>query len=255
MLLGMMLSTMVMAQHSIYVSTSVAGNTVIPLQTLKDSKGAIGVQPQIGLGYHLRHQHFLMNIGVEAAYRYQWQYLTDADAPSDAIDSEGEPYIRHERRIDRVASNRDLLIHVPVLFGGQFNNAYFFVGPVYSIRCAGWSKENGVISITGTPAYYLGEYHDMPEHGFMTGEKYTTDDQRMATMSDVLLHVEAGARLLPYEDAEISAFSKPFALYLGAYAEYGFLHMSDGWADFNLGVRLRMVFNLPKPHHCICYED
>lgn len=217
---------------------------------------SIGGLCEIGGQYRLYHQHFLFDVGVGAQYAYVNDYLKDINTDEWLIDDEDEPYLGHLIYTNRHDLSHQLSVVLPVRVGFEYNRFYFLTGAKISARVYGTAHEEGRRSTTGDYTYYMETFHDMPEHGFYSGEEYSLDPQSVSSKTNVFFSLEMGGRLGEFfEGVGFQRNASKKRYYLGAVAEFGLLDLSRQQMNYNIGIKFTMLFQQsPKPKCVICKD-
>ncbi len=216
-------------------------------ETLQRSNG---MAPGFGVGYRYIWKHLSVDIGLGAQYRHCWNRpyaIMDIQSPD--VDREGYAYLGHNTWEERTQMMQHVGVQLPLMIGAEWDNFYFLVGAKANLDVWGRRAEQGLYSLTGEYDRYVDPFSTMPENGFASEEKYTTDPVNLSIGWDVRVCAELGYRITSI------VTSKAPVWYIGAFAEYGVVTAKDTYNPLLIGARLTVLLPLPTRHVCNCLPD
>lgn len=220
--------------------------------TIRTSAGA---NTSLGFGYRLRHKHFLFDTGLGVGYAYIHNSLEDLTTVSDMQDEDGEWFHANHYYTQRKDNKQVVALQIPVLLGGEWNKLYALAGVKLSANIYGASTLNGLYTLTGEYDRFIDPFEQMPTHNFVTDQPYTTERTALESTFDIRLAAEFGGRLTDREsDDNIYRTGPRTDVYLAAFAEYSVYHSAQT-NPLVIGLKLTMLWNLPKKHSCLCLTD
>lgn len=255
--------------------------------TIKDKGGAA---LELGVGYKLYYNHFIMSVGLEGRYGMYKVSPSDNMLTFSMVDSENDPftmkaYINRRNDIIHAAD-----IQVPLLFGVEFGHIYAMVGPKIGLNVYGSARTSAVVTTSATYDRFSDDFEGMPNHNLYENQPILSGRQSVSFRPQVYLAGEIGYRLGEVYTSTGADIPKPKTrYYIGAFFEYGFLNMhkaqalgdpissvpneqggltfginpvynTTAYADvvfrnFMAGVKFTVNFELPKAPVCVICKE
>lgn len=220
-----------------------------PSQVLS-SNGALGA---FSVGYRLKKQAFLFDLGLGVGYTYYADGLVDSVYVMPQVDMEGESFIGHNLYTKRLNNTHSLSLQLPIMFGAQWDMIYFLAGVKLYAHIPMDAFESGAYSLLGEYDRFIDVFENMPTDGFVCNEPYEKELQMSAFM-DARFCAELGILLNRVGGAAFDATSGTrMDIALSAFVECGVdfpaLHLPVA-----AGVRLTMLFPMKQSSRCMCLE-
>jgi len=203
------------ANHYITVSIGGGEGNTLSKFSIEESKDLIGADALFGIGYEIRKNNFIFNLGVQADFDYTRQQLGDfTESERRSHDFENDAHTYNYRYSQYTDLQRNMQVAVPIGIGMYFpNRLYGIIGAkfVYSI----WNDHSAsaLMSTDGQYDRYFQPITDMPEYGFYPQDTYTYSGSATQEMK-VGPTLEFGVRLPVYSR------SHRIGIRAGLYAEY-----------------------------------
>lgn len=260
--------------------------------TLSNSLGGSG---GLGFSYDLQANHFILDLGVGiTGGRTSFLVPNFASVLPNQVDVEGDMFNYVYSFSDRKDTYSNMMVQIPVLFGGQWKRFYALAGVKIGFSTLTASKISGALTTYGS--YYIGDkkvwddFKDMPEHQFFT-DKMVSSKASTNFNINMDVSVEIGARLGFMTDHTGFDVPKSKVQYrLALFADYGVLDIhklqnrnaietpgiynsadmvstlrfSDILSTNNIaasvnnlliGIKFTVLFELPSPRQCVLCRD
>lgn len=244
LLFGLLSAIASMAQnHYIRLSPSVGFATDFATDK------SVGGAAEFGGGYRMDWNHLAADVGVGVQYLNFHNRMPDMHSDPPAFDEQNVPYVGHALWSQRNNVSNRIHINIPVMLGGQWEKIYFLVGAKVNLHVWGNLAEEGLYTYTGEYERYLEPLKDMPQHGFVTDEPYSKNNQSIDFGYDVRVAAEVAYSI--YGEAN-ARYNKP-SYFVGLFAEYSVLHPSDFY-PLVVGAKVTMLWPIKKRKQCMCYE-
>ena len=221
-------STAIFARNELknYMGVWVEGGAASLLTGDHEVANSVGGGGALGFAYELQTNHFLFNLGagVKADYNalpideYEFKLKNQGVAP--------DLYTYYAYSTQRKDCYTDVSVHVPVMFGGQWNRFYFLAGVKGDFSVLGLSKIKGQLSVDGQ---YNGQEQMFSEtegfKGLWGGESYSFSDKTKFNI-DVDASVEVGGILGYIQEGTGYDVPKTRTTFkLAVFADYGLLNI------------------------------
>ena len=214
------------------------------------SNGALGA---LSVGYRLKKQAFLMDLGLGVGYTYYADGLADSVYVMQQVDKEGESFTAHNVYASRLTNTHSLSLQLPIMLGAQWNMLYFLAGVKLYAHVPMDTYESGLYSLAGEYDRFIDVFENMPTDGFVLNEPYEKA-MEMDVFMDARFCAELGILLNRVGGAAFDATSGTrMDIALSAFVECGVdfpaLHLPVA-----AGVRLTMLFPMKQSSRCMCLE-
>lgn len=190
-------------------------------------RNGAGVGAELGLGYRMYHNHFIMSVGVEGKYGFASVLPTDETRSfPNTPDSEGDLMTLNAKINNRKDLIQTLDLQIPVLLGGEWYHFYFMAGAKAGLNAWGSAVTQAKVTTSGTYNRFPTDFEDMPNHQYLTDAPLRSDKQKISFRPQVYATAEIGYRfgeLYRVNGADIP--KSKYRFYLAAFAEYGLLNM------------------------------
>lgn len=222
---------------------------------IEDLLSSKGVKTGLTLGYRLKYQHFIFDVGVGANYGYKVNDVADRFDAYERKDSDGDTFLGEDAWRERGFYYNNIALTVPLLFGGEWNRFYFLLGAKLDFNLQTNVKEKGLYTLIGWYDYYLDPFENMPNHGFVTDEPYQTPTLKMPNTYQVAACLEFGYRLTGSQTVYAVMTRQPAVdVYLGAFVEYGVLH-NTVFTPLTVGVKATMTVEVKPKLGCVMCKE
>ena len=213
-----------------------------------------GFSPALGVGYRMKFNHFLLDVGVGAEYRQSWLGLHDVtNAYAAGVDEEGFGYMGHHQWTNRRGVLRHAGLTLPITVGGEWDEWFFLAGVKGAIDIWGTCTERGAYSLEGAYDRYMDAFEGMANHGFVTDEPYRCEP--VAQPSGISLRACAEVGYCVYgASSGRYRLRETVKVYVSAFGEYGVLTNKNSYTPFLLGVRATLLVPLPTKKECTCWK-
>lgn len=218
----------------------------------------------VGLGYQLRYEHFLFNVGAEFEMFNSATHIFNNENKTymESFNIEQYPTMHYNYELNKLKDHWQAgYLNVPVLFGGEFDRYYFLVGPKVGINLMGSSRITDRMTTTLTDDELIGEFSNLPTHAVVTDLPFKGQKDVVKFGLNMALHAEAGIYLdewlHPHTTKGMSKQQKnqveiaeKFRYRLGVFADYGIMNTNadnspyvDGLVNYNYFDPLDVTFN------------
>lgn len=213
------------------------------------SNGALGA---FSVGYRLKKQAFLFDLGLGVGYTYYADGLVDSVYVMPQVDMEGESFIGHNLCTKRLNNTHSLSLQLPIMFGAQWDMIYFLAGVKLYAHIPMDAFESGAYSLLGEYDRFIDVFENMPTDGFVANEPYEN-----ALVIDNYVDIQFCAELgcwFSLTGGEYRGTSNlSVDACLSAFVEYG-VDIPMQHSPLAAGLRLAVLFELKKSSVCMCLE-
>ena len=209
-----------------------------------------GFAPSLGIGYRMTYSWLRLDVGLGAEYRrcsMQPHNMLDITGPG--VDEEGMKYTGHHSWSNRRCVLQHAGVTLPVMIGGEWEKVCVMAGVKASIDVWGTSEEKGNYSLEAEYDRYFDNFHDMPNHGFVTDEPYSCGTQAQSAAWNLRACLEVGYCVYGGEQSRYRR-KESMKVYVSAFGEYGITGSAKAYTPLLLGVRATMLIPLPKEEKC-----
>lgn len=199
-----------------------------------------------GLGYMLKYKNFLFNTGVEyEQYNSINKILgTDGTVFTRSFNMTPYPSMQYNYTFnDMMDNSRARYVQLPVLFGGEWNDFYFLVGPKVGMSFGSESATSALVTTDIVDKELIGPLSEMINHTLVTNEPYNRSPKvveygKLSYGLNLAAHFEAGMyldRWIKPKDEDASkqkarnknkpSFAENLRYRIGVFADYGVLNI------------------------------
>ncbi len=231
----------------------------------------------LGVGYEWARKHFILQTGLDFSCLRGNLQMDDFVHEVPMVDTEGQEYTGRYY----FNENEDVYslgyLQIPILAGARFGKFYFLAGGKIGVNLYGTSNVENLVKSTGQYDEFIGEFENMPNHGFETCEAKA--DYSVKTGLNCAASLEMGWQLLESEkkfpwmcrlgivcdygilDIHTDSYSEPLIKEVSGMPYYwpamNSLVRSDFFSGKSLrplfvGVKFTVLFALPKKYDCHC---
>ena len=197
------------------------------LHNIPNHPSSTGINTNIGVAYRLYYNRFVLSVGAEGAYQLNANQIEDRDFTIPMKDTEGEAFDMHVLVAQSQDRTHMVNLNIPVLLGGEWGRFYFAAGPKVAINVYGAAMSKALYTTYGEYNLYYDDFHDMPNHQFVTDNTMQSGTLPMKWNLNILAHAEIGVRLGKIDNRSRSAKNN-IRMYIGAYADCGILNLVSG---------------------------
>lgn len=203
--------------------------------------GSLGAGGGLGLHYEVQHKGFLFTFGVQGNVHHS---LFQSEQEISFWADDGDQQIKHAYSAEGIYGNftyqynfydrRDqytnVVVQVPLMFGGQVGNFYALAGAKFQTMSL-WAQAVTDAKYTSKgiyPGMYAGmgdqTFQHMPEHGFFDEQYLAPQKTKADFLLNALVSAEIGytTDVKPYFNHNNRR--KYYRFRVGAYADYGVLN-------------------------------
>lgn len=135
--------------------------------------GKLGVG--LGAGYELHIGDFLLQTGAEVTYMNAGFKMKDFTRDSigmidNDVNTEYNTYTGHFKFINNQDTYNLFNANFPLMLGGKFGAFYFLAGGKIGLNLLGNSTTQTLVTSSATYNQLIGEFENMPTHGFYTNK-------------------------------------------------------------------------------------
>lgn len=212
-----------------------------------------GISPALGIGYRYKYRHLILDLGLNAEYRYTMNGLYDIiDVQANETDESTRlQLVGHYTWRDRSTRMQNAGIGIPVMIGAEWSKFYMMAGAKFNMDVWNSVRENGLYSYRAEFDRFANILVNIPEHGVVENEPYVSGHSQTGFSWDVRACAELGFRLNPDEGYSTSS-KKAARYYLGIFGEYAFLAATGHYSPVTAGVRFTVLLPLSTKKQCIC---
>ena len=231
----------------------------------------------VGVGYEWQRRKFILHTGLEFQ-RFGGVLRTEPfmhEVPM--MDTENDEFTGRFYFQENKDAYSLGYVNLPLMVGGQFGRFYCLGGCSLGVNVFGSSLVENKIKSTGYYEEFIGEFEDMPNHGFTTRE--VTANYRVDMKVNVALSMELGYCIIPSDEKPLWSYR------VGLFADYGLLNIHKGtyseplilelsgaeyywpvqnsllrttaWSGeklhpLSVGVKFTVLFSFPEKYDCHC---
>lgn len=212
-----------------------------------------GANMGVGIGYRYAYNHFLLDIGIGAHYRYMNNGLSTLHVEAvPSVSPWGYNYDQYDTYSDRADNIHRLGLELPIMIGAEFGKVFFLVGAKGGYDLWGGLQEKCKFSREAVFEKYGSGWTAMPNHDLPENQPYKCDQMNIANSWDLRACAEVGYYLLGKTRGMMTSKPSP-VLALSAFAEYTVLG-SSSWQPLYAGVRLTVLFPSKPAPICKCLK-
>lgn len=282
------------AQMRNYMYLSLGGEYTGLLDTKRLASPWLGGSGEVGIGYEMQLNRFLMDVGISASVGTTINRIMDTTVVFQAYDTEGEQFDFIHTYTKNNNQCAMVYINIPLLFGAKIGqNGYFLLGAKVGINAYGTTSVNSLLTTRAEYPQYIGIMENMANHQLVSNHPLSGSNVRSRFDMNLALGGELGYNFHSFTRETGFDVPKHTTQYrFGVYAYYGLLDMfstvkgtntsafghSGGGSEpiryqlthiylsresegvkvhpLSVGVRFTVLFKLPDPKNCvICRES
>ncbi len=208
------------------------------LHSINETSVAGGGTGFVGFGYMMKHKsNFNFRGGLELMYFNSMTKLDPMNYIGDYKYSNTNTMKFTMNFNDYREQHNRFSLNIPLLFGAQFNNIYFLVGPKVGIGLMGNYSAKSDLTTIMTDEQFIEDMTNIGNHYLVTSEMNTKGKLNFGL--DVALSAEVGACIDPWMPSKAKEFgsgsSKHDISYrVGMFVDYGFLNVNSNAQDADL---------------------
>lgn len=244
----------------------------------------------VGVGYRMYRNHFLLEAGVEGLYGVYQLGSKPTEMSFDMVDSQNDPFIMHAYITNQIDAIQHVDVQIPLMIGGEWKHVYFLAGAKVGLNVFGSAVTRASLTATATYNRFADDFASMPNHQLYDNAPLRSKAQPLTFKPQVYGTAEIGYRLgdvYTQTGADVPQMRTRF--YIAAFAQYGVLNMhkamgagypvtavddGKGNKEFQVvpayntlpyrdlvvnnlfvGVKLTVAFEMPKTKICVICKE